>query len=129
VLLLLLLGGAVATGLLSALTWPAVAVGAMLLFVIRPVAAWSALLGGPARPAENHVIAFFGIRGIGTFYYIAYALSVAAFPDAQLVWATAALVVVSSVLIHGILATPVMQRLDHRRERQRTQTAEPAGAG
>jgi NhaP-type Na+/H+ or K+/H+ antiporter len=53
---------------------------------------------------------------------------VAAFPDAQLVWATAALVVVSSVLIHGILATPVMQRLDHRRERQRTQTVEPAGA-
>jgi len=117
VLLLLLLGGAVATGLLGALTWPAVGLALLLLFVIRPAAARLSLVGGPGRPEEKWVIAFFGIRGIGTFYYVAYAVAIAAFPGAELIWATAAFVVVLSVVVHGVLATPVMQRIDHRRER------------
>src|SRR3712207_7975010 len=41
-----------------------------------------------SRRAEHWVIASFGIRGIGSFYYLAYALTHADFPGADLVWAT-----------------------------------------
>ncbi|MDW5325976.1 cation:proton antiporter [Plantactinospora sp. KLBMP9567] len=117
VLLLLLLGGAVVTGLLAPLTWPAVAVALALVFVVRPLTGRLSLFGAPGRPAEHWVIALFGIRGVGTFYYLGYATTHAHFPDADLLWATAGLVVVVSVVVHGVAATPVMQLLDRRLDR------------
>jgi NhaP-type Na+/H+ or K+/H+ antiporter len=112
VLLLLLLGGAVVGGLLAPLTWQAALTGLALVFVIRPLAAFVALRGAPGRPSEHWVIATFGIRGVGTFYYLAYAVTHADFPNEALIWATAAFVVVVSVVLHGVAATPVMRHLD-----------------
>lgn len=113
VLLLLLLGGAVVGGLLAPLTLPAALAGLALIFVVRPLAAFAALRGAPGRPSEHWVIATFGIRGVGTFYYLAYAVTHADFPNEPLLWATAAFVVVVSVVLHGVAATPVMRHLDH----------------
>ena len=62
------------------------------------------------------MIAVFGIRGIGSFYYLAYATTKAPFEGAEVVWATVGFVVVVSVVVHGVVATPVMARLDRRRE-------------
>ena len=117
VLLLLLFGGAVVNGLLGDLTWQAAVVGLALVFVIRPLVGWLSLRGAPGRPAEHWVIAAFGIRGIGSFFYLAYATSHADFPGADLVWATVGLVVIVSVVVHGVAATPVMQLLDREGER------------
>jgi NhaP-type Na+/H+ or K+/H+ antiporter len=127
VLLLLLLGGAVVGGLLAPLTWTAAAVGLALVFLIRPVAGWIALRGAPGRPAEHWVIALFGIRGVGSFYYLAYATTHADFPQADLLWATIGLVVIVSVVVHGIAATPVMQLLDRAGERSRPGTGQDGG--
>ncbi|MEV0898602.1 cation:proton antiporter [Actinoplanes sp. NPDC049802] len=113
VLLLLLLGGAVVGGMLAPLTWPAALAGLTLIFLIRPLSAFLALRGAPGTTAEHWVIATFGIRGIGTFYYLAYAVTHADFPAEDLLWATAVFVVVVSVLLHGVAATPVMRHLDH----------------
>ncbi|MBB2942851.1 NhaP-type Na+/H+ or K+/H+ antiporter [Actinoplanes lutulentus] len=113
VLLLLLLGGAMVSGLLAPLTWQAAGAGLVLIFLVRPLAAFASLQGVPGTRAEHWVIAAFGIRGIGSFYYLAYAMTHANFPRADLVWATAAFVVVVSVVLHGIAATPVMRYLDH----------------
>jgi sodium/hydrogen antiporter len=133
VLLLLLLGGAVVRGLLAPLTWQAVAVGLALIFVVRPVVGRLSLFGAPGRPAEHWVIALFGIRGIGSFYYLAYATTHAQFPNADLLWATVGLVVVVSVVVHGVAATPVMKVLDRAHERTGTSSPnrarEPDGAG
>ncbi|TDB70434.1 sodium:proton antiporter [Micromonospora sp. KC723] len=117
VLLLLLFGGAVVGGLLAPLTWQAAGVGLALVFVIRPLVGWLSLRGAPGRPAEHWVIAVFGIRGVGSFYYLAYATTKADFPQRELLWATVGLVVVVSVVVHGIAATPVMRLLDRRGER------------
>jgi NhaP-type Na+/H+ or K+/H+ antiporter len=125
VLLLLLFGGAVVGGLLAPLTWPAAAVAVALVFAVRPLAGWLSLRGGPGRPAEHWVIGMFGIRGIGSFYYLAYATSHAQFPGAALVWATVGLAVVVSVVVHGIAATPVMALLD--RSGARTALARDGG--
>ena len=112
VLLLLLFGGAVVTGLLAPLTWPAALVGLALIFVVRPLIGYVALLRTNGSHAEHGVIAVFGIRGIGSFYYIAYALTHAKFPQADLLWATVGFVVLVSVVLHGIAVTPVMTLLD-----------------
>jgi NhaP-type Na+/H+ or K+/H+ antiporter len=117
VLLLLLFGGAVVGGLLAPLTWPAALAGLALIFLIRPASGFLALRGAPGHTAEHWVIAAFGIRGIGSFYYISYALTHAEFPGADLVWATIGFVVLVSVVLHGVAVTPVMRFLDRANER------------
>ena len=128
VLLLLLLGGAVVGGLLAPLTWPAALLGLALILLIRPVLGWLSLRGAPGHKAEHWVIASFGIRGIGSFYYVAYAVTHAQFPGADLVWATVGFVVIVSVVLHGVLATPVMQLLDRANERSHTGEEDPVAA-
>ncbi|MFI6295750.1 cation:proton antiporter [Nonomuraea sp. NPDC050790] len=114
--LLLLLGGFVAVGGLAALTWRGVAVSLLLLLLVRPLAGWLAQLRGPAGSRERAVISVFGIRGIGSLYYLAYALGHADFGvPAQELWAVVAFTVLASVALHGITATPVMRYLDRLR--------------
>ncbi|MEV6633368.1 cation:proton antiporter [Actinoplanes sp. NPDC051470] len=122
VLLLLLFGGSVVTGLLAPLTWPAALVGLALVFVVRPLIGYASLIGTEGRHAERGVIAVFGIRGIGSFYYLAYAMTHATFPQSDLLWATVAFVVLVSVVLHGIAVTPVMRLLDQWKLRTRTVT-------
>lgn len=128
VLLLLLFGGAVVGGLLTPLTWPAALTGLALIFVLRPLSGFLSLRGAPGRASEHWVIGSFGIRGIGSFYYLSYALAHAEFPHADLLWATVGFVVLVSVVLHGVAATPVMRLLDRANERT-GRTEEPARPG
>lgn len=113
-IVLLLLGAALTTGILGALSWQGALVGLLLIVVIRPLAGWIALqrCAGMDR-GERWVTALFGIRGIGSIYYASYALSHADFgPDAAQVWSIVAFTVVLSVVVHGASAGWVMKRLD-----------------
>jgi sodium/hydrogen antiporter len=114
--LLLLLGGAITEGLLGTLTWKAAALGLFLVFCVRPTFARVALLHGCGTTQERRVIAFFGIRGIGSLFYLTYALGEAKFPEVDLLWATVTFVIVVSVVLHGVTATPLMRRLDRHRD-------------
>jgi NhaP-type Na+/H+ or K+/H+ antiporter len=104
-------------GLLAPLTWPAALAGLSLIFVVRPLAGLLSLRGAPGRAAEHAVIAAFGIRGIGSFYYLSYAVAHIDLPRADLLWATVGFVVLVSVVVHGVAATPVMRLLDRTNER------------
>lgn len=118
--ILIALGGAVAGGLLDPLTWEAALLGILLVLVLRPVAGLVGLLGTKSLPFRDRCIAsFFGIRGIGCLYYLAYALEKGEFVDAKLLWATCAFTVILSICVHGVLATPVMQFRERRLERER----------
>jgi len=117
VVLLLLLGGAIARGLLTPLQPLDVAIVACFLLLIRPLAGWLGLIGGRTGPRERAVIAFFGVRGIGTLFYIAYALGHGTFAHADRLWAIAGLTVACSVVLHGITATPAMMLLDRTRQK------------
>ena len=113
-----LLGGAVATGVLDALTWQAALVGLLVLFVVRPLTAWVGLLRTDVPRPERAAIAFFGIRGVGSLYYLAYALNSATFPREDLLWALVTFTIVVSILVHGASAKYVTDRLDSLRQRQ-----------
>ena len=115
VAVLVLLGGAMARGLLAPLTAPDVVLAVVLVLVVRPVFGWLALRGGPRGPRDRAVIAFFGVRGVGSLYYLAYAAGQATFGELDRLWATAGLAVLVSVLVHGVTATPVMTWIDRRR--------------
>ncbi|GGL08483.1 cation:proton antiporter [Caulobacter rhizosphaerae] len=117
-LVLVLLGGAVAGGLLDSLTWKEVAFGLALVFVVRPLAGWIGLTGAPHSKRERAVVAFFGIRGLGSFYYLAYGLNHGDFHRWDRLWAITGFVVLCSILVHGVTATPLMTRIDAWRRRE-----------
>ena len=114
-LVLVLFGGAITTGLLAILTWTDVLSALAIVFLIRPVAAWISLLGSGHPARERGLISFFGIRGIGSFYYIAYGINHGDFGSSERLWAVVALVVLVSILVHGISATPAMRWMDRAR--------------
>ncbi|MEU0686140.1 cation:proton antiporter [Streptomyces uncialis] len=121
--LLVLLGGYLVTSGLSVLTWWTVLVALGLLVVIRPVTGWIAQLGLPAGPRERVVTAVFGLRGIGSLFYLSYALGRDDFAGlADELWALTAVTVALSVLLHGVSATPVIRRLDQLRGTRPTDT-------
>ncbi|NJN86884.1 MAG: sodium:proton antiporter [Leptolyngbyaceae cyanobacterium SL_7_1] len=96
-----------------------------LFFVIRPLGAWlsTATLrsGNPFHPMTRLLFGWFGIRGVGSIYYLSYAFGHGLTGDlaAQLGWIVYSTVVLS-VLIHGITATPLMNWYERRVEEHQT---------
>jgi len=110
--LLILFGGAVMSGLLAPLRWPDILLAVAVVAVVRPVAGLIGLIGFKAPRDEKATLAFFGIRGVGSIYYLAYALNAAPFAQAERLWAIIGLIILISILLHGLTVTPVMRRLD-----------------
>jgi NhaP-type Na+/H+ or K+/H+ antiporter len=115
VLVIFLLGGAAATGLLAGTTWREVLFAVLVLVAVRPVTALAGLVGGRTGPRERTAIAWFGVRGVGSLFYVAYAFQTGQFPES--VWRVVALVVIGSIVLHGVTASPVMRLLDRTRDR------------
>jgi len=128
VAVVILLGGAVARGLLASITWIEVAIALAFLLVIRPLSGLAALSPGKTGPRERAAIAFFGVRGVGSFFYVAFAVTHGHFAEVDRLWAIVALVVVGSILIHGVVATPAMRSLDRERKRAAARNADGARA-
>ena len=110
-LLLLWFGGLVATGLLEGLTMAEAMLAVIVLFVVRPLAGWAALVGYRARGLEKLALAFFGIRGMGTVFYVAYGQTHADFDSMEAVWRIAGLAILLSIVVHSVAAAIVMRRI------------------
>lgn len=119
---LLLLGGAVARGFIE-LSWPVFAVALLLVLVVRPLAGALGLIGSRVPFADGAIIATFGIRGVGSFFYVAYALNRAEFAGADRVWSIVLMATVVSIVVHGLAATPALRWADRRRGVLRVQRA------
>jgi len=110
--LLLAFGGALVSGLLARIGWIEIGAALLILFVVRPVTGLIGMIGTKATRREKLIIAFFGIRGVGSFYYLAYGLNHGQFGDADQLWTILSLVVTISVVLHGLTVTPVMRWFD-----------------
>lgn len=138
--LLLLIGMSPTTGLVHHLSWGGVAVGLLLVFVIRPLAGWLSLSIGSAHMesagvklnrSDRAVMSFFGVRGIGTIYYLAYATGHGNFVMEPL-WATALFTIMLSVLVHGALSGKAMEwleRIDESNRRRKERRAQLKAQG
>ncbi|WIV54684.1 cation:proton antiporter domain-containing protein [Amycolatopsis nalaikhensis] len=111
-LALLGLGLAVGDGLLRGLRVIEVLIAVVAVLVVRPVVGWVSLLGSSAGRPASLAIAFFGVRGIGTLFYLAYALNRIPVPQQDVLWRVGAVAVAVSVLVHGVLAEPAIQRIE-----------------
>ena len=109
---LVLFGGALVSGLLSALRPLDVLAAVLVVLVVRPLTGWIGLLGWNRPVREKLILAFFGIRGVGSFYYLAYGLNAAPFDGGDRLWAIVGLICLMSILLHGITVTPIMRRFD-----------------
>ncbi|CAA2100854.1 K(+)/H(+) antiporter NhaP2 [Methylobacterium bullatum] len=113
-ILLVGFGLALGGGLLRDLTWAGIAFACLVIFVVRPLCGWLSLVGHDQPFAERAVISVFGIRGLGTIYYLAFALGHARFEQAGVLWSTAGLTILLSIVLHGVSVSPVLGFLDRR---------------
>jgi NhaP-type Na+/H+ or K+/H+ antiporter len=115
--LLLLFGGALVRGLLAPVTWIDVGIAAVILLIIRPLTGLIGLLGFRAEWSEKLTLAFFGIRGVGSIYYLAYGMNHMEVAGAERLWGLVGLIVLMSILLHGLTVTPIMRSLDRQQGR------------
>lgn len=115
--LLILFGGALVEGLLRPLRAGDIVAAVAIILIVRPFAGLIGLAGLRAAASEKLTLAFFGIRGVGSFYYLAYAINHMALAEGARLWAIVGLVVLLSILLHGLTVTPAMRLLDRRHGR------------
>jgi len=113
--LVLLLGGMLT---LQNLRWDALAMAAFLFLLARPLSVYTGLLGSATSQRMRAMTAWFGVRGIGSIYYLVFAIE-AGLPDdiaAQLT-RIALFVIMLSILVHGFSVKPLMDVVWRRRPR------------
>ena len=94
-------------------------VAAVLFVVIRPLSVISTTYRAGSSPRQKRLLSWFGVRGVGSLYYLMFAIG----HDLQQPWIDRLVpltltVVAASILVHGISATPLMER--HERRSRRT---------
>ena len=98
----------------------------VLFLVIRPLSVGAGLLGTQVTGAQRWLMGWFGIRGIGSLYYLLYAISHGIQPAlAQELLSITLAVVVASVVAHGISVTPLMQRYEMRKAAEKATPRKP----
>nr|WP_260326441.1 cation:proton antiporter [Glaciimonas immobilis] len=100
--------------------------GVLLFFVIRPLSVAVAMTGARVTSLQRRLMAWFGIKGIGSLYYLVFALQFTwivppgyqAEDLAPRISSIVLTVVAMSIVIHGISARPLMEMYQRRRRRQ-----------
>lgn len=108
---ILLIGlGAALPALLRGLDWKGVWIGLGLILVVRPLAGLASLLGCRMRLRERLVVAFYGVRGVGSIYYLSYAGNHVQLRNEAQLWAITAFAVLASTVLHGFSAAVAVER-------------------
>ncbi|MBC6994492.1 cation:proton antiporter [Neolewinella lacunae] len=111
---LIAFGGIIATGGLADLTWPGTLLGLALLLLLRPLAGLISFLPSRLPLVDKLAISYFGIRGVGSLYYLAYAHNSNQFPEIDAVWSIVNFTMLASIIIHGFSVKPVLDWVDRR---------------
>ncbi|GGX96810.1 sodium:proton antiporter [Litchfieldella qijiaojingensis] len=108
IVLVLLIGGSL---FWDSWSWRAVGFAAFLFFVARPISVHLGLLGSRAPMRMRHLVGWFGVRGIGSLYYLMYAIQHGLPEGIALELIHLTLVVVAlSILVHGVSVKPTIAR-------------------
>jgi sodium/hydrogen antiporter len=106
-------------GMLSYVVLPGAALWFLpvMFLLIRPASVWAAVRGLPCSRLQLGMMSWFGIRGVGSIYYLMFAINHGLpRPLAEQLAAITLAVVATSIVVHGISVTPLM-RYYERRER------------
>ena len=105
---LVLFGGSIFHGLVAGLKWEAWAFAVLFIFGVRPLAGYLGLLGTPLNTRQRWGTAFLGIRGIGSLFYLSWALLQTDFPATALIYQTLGAVILLSLASHGLSARSIL---------------------
>ncbi len=99
---------------------PILLVSGLLIFIIRPIGAWISTIGSPLNPTRRLLYGWFGIRGLGSLYYLSYAFEQGLSGDLgeEIAWIVYFTVVIS-IILHGISATPLLTWYEQRLPRKK----------
>ena len=97
----------------------AVAFLLLLFFVVRPVSVGLGLIGTASASRDQRILlSWFGIRGVGSIFYLMYAINHGLpGPLAKELIAITLTTIAASVLLHGISVTPLMALYARRKAR------------
>lgn len=91
----------------------------LLFVVIRPISVWLGLLGASVSLDQRVLISWFGIRGVGSIYYLMYAVNHGLSRELAVeIIALTLSVVALSIVLHGISVTPLMNLYARRTHQQ-----------
>ncbi len=89
----------------------------LLILLLRPLAVYVGLLGSQMGSFQRSLTAWFGIRGIGSLYYLMYAITHGVEGELALqISGIVAVSVAASIVVHGISVTPLMRRYRRKAE-------------
>jgi sodium/hydrogen antiporter len=99
-------------------TWSAVAMAACIFLLIRPAAVLLGTYGANATSVQRALLGWFGIRGIGSLYYLMFAIQ-HGLPEqhAKQLTGLVLTIVTLSILVHGVSVTPIMSLYESRKRR------------
>ena len=100
----------VSHGFLDDFQWYMIPAALVIVFLIRPITGYISLIATDLPREKKWIISFFGIRGIGSIYYLLYAFYHAEFEQAKQTLALVTVVIIISVFVHGLSARPVMKK-------------------
>ncbi len=104
----LLFGGFVVSGILEYISLQGVIVAFIIVLVLRPLCGRLALLNTKFTNKKKWAISFFGVRGVGSFFYLSYAIYEGNFTTAPQLYALVTAAVVISTVIHGVTGPRVI---------------------
>ncbi len=129
VVVVVLVGAAlVVAGLPAAAVWFV----PLLFLVLRPIAVVIGLVGAHISRLQLALTSWFGIRGIGSVYYLSFAITHGLPADVARTLASITLAAIGvSIVVHGVSVTPLMAWYEARiRDRDGARrTGEPADSG
>lgn len=82
-----------------------------MVLIIRPLAGYLSLVNTGLSRFQKFVLSFYGMRGIGSIFYLVYALEAANFENSNKLFAITTATIFFSVIIHGISARTVQKRI------------------
>jgi NhaP-type Na+/H+ or K+/H+ antiporter len=108
---LLLLGSVLPIGGVLELGPQVLLIGIGLIVLVRPLAVLISLLPTRLPFRERLFIGWFGIKGIGSIYYLGFAFAALTPPDAGPLFSATAVAILLSVAVHGLTSSWLTRRL------------------
>lgn len=106
---LILFGGSLMSGLLSFTDWKGIVAALVIVVLVRPLLGYLSLTGIKIDWRRKLTIAFFGIRGVGSIFYLSWACMRAEFDYKKELYVIVASVILFSIIIHGLTAPRIKQ--------------------
>ena len=108
-------GGSIVAGILDFNTTNSVILSVVLVFLLRPLLGLVSLFKTNLSNKKKLAISFFGIRGVGSVFYLTYGIKYGNFEDVNNLYSIVALVILISIFLHGLTAKRVMEKIEDAR--------------